>query len=62
MVAHGTEHQVEKRITNLRADQIAAEQRLYDLEQELKGLIARLTLVEQALVAQGFTLEDDLTS
>ncbi len=61
MAVHGTENQVEKRITNLRADQMAMGQRLYDLEQELKGVMARLTLAEQALVAQGFTLEDDLT-
>ena len=62
MAVHGTENQVEKRIMNLRADQMATGQRLYDLEQDLKGVLARLALVERALVAQGFTLEDDLTS
>lgn len=59
---HGTERHLENRITNLRAEQIANGEKLYDLEQQLKGVLARLALVEQQLAAQGITLEDDLTS
>lgn len=57
---HGTERDVEKRLTRLRSDQIANGQQLYDLEQQLKGVLARLAQVEQALAQRGYTLEDNL--
>lgn len=58
MAIHGTERQLENRLTNLRADQMANGQKLYELEQQLNRVLARLDAVERELAERGVSLGD----
>jgi hypothetical protein len=62
MAIHGTEHALENRITRLRSDQMAVAERMYDLEGQLKDVLARLAAAERELKISGITLGDDLDS
>lgn len=61
MAAHGTERDMDKRVTYLRSEQMAQGERLLEVERQLKDVLARLDMVEQ-LMGGGATLGGDLDS